>query len=550
MDANKSPLALLAKTCSNIGVDTPSLKSLTSSSSSSSSASSSASSSNNDTISTSINHRRSTPKIKSTDHYLLDSSSNKLNFKPYESNSANHHHRSTSKMDDKVISSAKSAPSKVSSPDHQKHSTQPLSYTSLGLPDMHKDSLAAFYKAYGFLGPNCYPTNAAGSPYPSLMPPPIALDKTGTYPSIYPPTPPATAAAALAAYNYSQRLKGLISSSATAPGLCRDPYCGGQCGPLHNSHHPLALLASSASPGSAASIRDSNGVAQSSSAAAAAIASANNNSSPNTTSCTPATCPNGCSQCEHQRYWAALAAVYGNSFAALSNGAAGYGVPQTASAATNSYASSLAAVAALQQHRMAAVAAMATGNVCNWIIGDNHCGKRFNTSEELLQHLKTHTNSESLSNNNTNTNNTSSHSSSTNHNHSPTATSAGGIRSSGTPSPSARVNGSASATSPTPLHHHNNNRYHPYSKPSIPTTAAATTGTSLPLNIPPSPLFGMNGSAAAAAAAAAAAGLPYHLNSQSPFTGAGSLPSAGNFYYPFMTPPNFLTGRIGPPVPP
>lgn len=30
--------------------------------------------------------------------------------------------------------------------------------------------------------------------------------------------------------------------------------------------------------------------------------------------------------------------------------------------------------------------------VCNWIAGDSYCGKRFRNSDELLQHLKTHTN--------------------------------------------------------------------------------------------------------------------------------------------------------------
>ena len=29
--------------------------------------------------------------------------------------------------------------------------------------------------------------------------------------------------------------------------------------------------------------------------------------------------------------------------------------------------------------------------MCNWIAGDNYCGKRFTSSEELLQHLRTHT---------------------------------------------------------------------------------------------------------------------------------------------------------------
>lgn len=30
-------------------------------------------------------------------------------------------------------------------------------------------------------------------------------------------------------------------------------------------------------------------------------------------------------------------------------------------------------------------------HVCNWMMGNDYCGKRFNSSEELLQHLRTHT---------------------------------------------------------------------------------------------------------------------------------------------------------------
>ena len=29
--------------------------------------------------------------------------------------------------------------------------------------------------------------------------------------------------------------------------------------------------------------------------------------------------------------------------------------------------------------------------VCNWIVGDSYCGKRFTSSDELFAHLRTHT---------------------------------------------------------------------------------------------------------------------------------------------------------------
>jgi len=73
-------------------------------------------------------------------------------------------------------------------------------------------------------------------------------------------------------------------------------------------------------------------------------------------------CPGGCVQCEHSK----------TSF-----------LPTASGAAAAAYAhAQLAALAAASQ----------LPYVCNWIAGDAaYCGKRFSNSEELLQHLKTHT---------------------------------------------------------------------------------------------------------------------------------------------------------------
>lgn len=484
------------------------MKSLTGSSSSNSSSSSSTNSSSNE--------RRTTPKSKSTD--FTDSSSSKLNFKPYELSSRSKTNDSDKSSDKSTNGSSKahllSPETAQTSPDLQKQqanssSSAPLSYTSLGLPDMHKDSLAAFYKAYGFLAPNCCPTTP-GSPYASLMPPPITLDKTGAYPSIYPPTPSATAAAALAAYNYA-RVKGGMAMMPSTGNLCRDPYCGGACGQfgtLHNSH--AALLASQAS----LALRDST----------ASSASSQSVSSP----CTPATCPNGCNQCEHQRYLAAIASAYGSSFPGL---APGMPYPPQMSA---SYASSLAAAAALH-HRTAST----TGNVCNWIVGDAHCGKRFATSEELLQHLKSHTastnSSESGGSNTATSTASSAHLPSSN---SPVVSTGQHLSTSGAPSAlsqSVRHSTGSNAAAVSPSLSLHSNRYHPYSKPvssvapSLPPSALASAFSMAP-NGAASPYPGPFGLSPAAAAQLA------------PF-------SASNLYYPYMA-PNLFSGRIGPPVPP
>lgn len=62
-------------------------------------------------------------------------------------------------------------------------------------------------------------------------------------------------------------------------------------------------------------------------------------------------CPPGCVQCQHQKYNMAMAAIQSN-----------YQMQG-------------------QQRPM----------VCNWISGDSYCGKKFNSGEELMHHLKTHT---------------------------------------------------------------------------------------------------------------------------------------------------------------
>lgn len=62
-------------------------------------------------------------------------------------------------------------------------------------------------------------------------------------------------------------------------------------------------------------------------------------------------CPPGCIQCQHHKYNMAMAAIQSN-----------YQMPS-------------------QQRPM----------VCNWINGDSYCGKKFNSGEELMHHLKTHT---------------------------------------------------------------------------------------------------------------------------------------------------------------
>ncbi|XP_041362824.1 zinc finger protein Noc-like [Gigantopelta aegis] len=85
----------------------------------------------------------------------------------------------------------------------------------------------------------------------------------------------------------------------------------------------------------------------------------------------------GCAQCAHEK-----------SLLSLSNG---LGLPNS------SYLSSLSAAGSLPQSLnslypgSALAAHQGLPYICNWVAGSDYCGKRFSSSEELLQHLRTHT---------------------------------------------------------------------------------------------------------------------------------------------------------------
>ncbi|CAN8019841.1 unnamed protein product [Ixodes persulcatus] len=82
-------------------------------------------------------------------------------------------------------------------------------------------------------------------------------------------------------------------------------------------------------------------------------------------------CPSGCTQCSHDRLGAPP----------------GLGLNPGLIPGLGSVPVSLASQLYPGAHSM-----LARPNVCSWMVGDTYCGKRFSTSEELLQHLRTHTN--------------------------------------------------------------------------------------------------------------------------------------------------------------
>lgn len=74
-------------------------------------------------------------------------------------------------------------------------------------------------------------------------------------------------------------------------------------------------------------------------------------------------CPGGCTQCDHQKYGLAMAL---SSLGPMPPPSLSYPGASLAGGGGRPY-------------------------VCNWITGESYCGKRFTTSDELLQHLRNHT---------------------------------------------------------------------------------------------------------------------------------------------------------------
>lgn len=147
------------------------------------------------------------------------------------------------------------------------------------------------------------------------------------------------------------------------------------------------------------------------------------------------TCPAGCLQCDHPKT------------------STGYPI-------SNSTASSVSAAfdAAYARAQLAAIAASQMYYTCNWVGSDTaYCGKRFATSDELFQHLRTHTGAipDSL------------------------LTTASGLP--------AAASALYQRTYPTPpLSPLSSSRYHPYSKAMLPPSAlAASQLAGLPFPPPP-----------------------------------------------------------------
>ncbi|XP_005089256.1 zinc finger protein Noc [Aplysia californica] len=110
----------------------------------------------------------------------------------------------------------------------------------------------------------------------------------------------------------------------------------------------------------------------------------------------------GCAQCAHEKSLTSLSTLglAGAPSAAAAAAAASSMLlpPFSSSTSLSSSMSALSSLHSLYPHSALVAAHQGLPYVCNWIAGNDYCGKRFSSSEELLQHLRTHTSSMDVSN--------------------------------------------------------------------------------------------------------------------------------------------------------
>lgn len=277
MDSKKSPLALLAQTCSQIGVD---------------------SSNNLKPIVLEKSKRDRPPSAQNTSTTIksevkIEKSEIKLAFKPYETNV----------LTKESHSSEKRVPSRNSEKDSERSSTSPTNNNNISGSNNNNNNNNNISKDDEKEDKGASPIIRSGlevlqgkDNYRPYLPHGFETNPAFRSPYLSPHHAAMLAAAAYQQNPYMSyaRIKTPSGAEAVVP-ICKDPYCTG-C--QFSAHNQQMLMG------------------------------------------TP--CPQGCTQCDHQKY---LAGGYRGA-------AAGY--------------------------------------ACSWPIGGTYCGKRFDSTEELFAHVRTH----------------------------------------------------------------------------------------------------------------------------------------------------------------
>ena len=208
---------------------------------------------------------------------------------------------------------------------------------ALGLPPSSHPSLPGSIKADGITAPSALHPGLGAYPSLPLFGHPLPMDASSMYSGLSGHSAALAAASAhkgLSPYVSYARVKTTSGATTLVP-VCKDPYC---------AHCQMTMQSAQLSAGS---------------------------------------CGAGCTQCTHEKSLSVPSSLSAHS---------GLGsLPLLQHSAAASFG-----LSSLYPHAFGVLPGAAhTGMpyVCNWMAGADYCGKRYSTSEELLQHLRTHTSS-------------------------------------------------------------------------------------------------------------------------------------------------------------